>query len=59
MIRALPDDLVKQYLIEALHSNLDGNTKAQQKAILHFLDDMHLYVTQVMFDYEHGDGDQT
>jgi hypothetical protein len=55
MIRKLPDDLVKQYLIEALHGDLDGNTKAQKSAIMHFLDDMHLYVTQVLFDLEHGE----
>jgi hypothetical protein len=53
-IRRLPDDLIKQYLVEALHGNLDGSTKRERITILRFLADMHLYVTQVMFDMDHG-----
>jgi hypothetical protein len=49
-IRRLPNDLIKQYLIEALHGNLDGNTKREKVAILRFLADMHLYVTQCEWD---------
>jgi hypothetical protein len=51
-IRRLPNDLIKEYLLEALHGSLDGNTKREKIAILRFLADMHLYVTQVEFDRE-------
>lgn len=52
-IQELPAGYIKEYLIEALHGSLDGNTEEQKDAILHFLADMIQYVEQVAYEDKH------
>jgi len=52
-IRELPAGYIKEYLIEALHSDLDGCYEYEKQCIHRFLADMIQYVEQCAYEDKH------